>query len=167
MIKKFLIFILVWILIFPLGLTAKDKQGAALLVEKKKGQWVRGELITVKDSSLLLLSESGADVSVNIKDISKIIVVKKSRAMMGAGFGFLTGGVIGGIVADSWEKSHNGWGFGYTYVPVFAFIGAFIGAGIGALVGTDKTIQIEGKTELEIKEAMEYLRSKARVPDYN
>jgi len=37
---------------------------------------------------------------------------------------------------------------------------------IGAAAGTDKTIQIEGKSSEEVEEALEKLRSKARIPDY-
>ncbi len=35
-----------------------------------------------------------------------------------------------------------------------------------AASGIDKTIQIEGMSDLEIKEAMDKLRKKARVRDY-
>ncbi len=45
-------------------------------------------------------------------------------------------------------------------------IGALIGGIVGAGYGIDKTIQIEGMSDLEIKEAMDYLRKKARIRDY-
>ena len=40
------------------------------------------------------------------------------------------------------------------------------GAAIGALIGRDKKIKIEGKSDSEIKEILEKLRKKARVQNY-
>ncbi len=45
-------------------------------------------------------------------------------------------------------------------------IGALIGGIVGAGYGIDKTIQIEGMTDLEIEESLEKLRKKARIRDY-
>jgi len=38
MTKKLLVLVFVYILVFPLGLTAKEKRGADLLIEKTDGQ---------------------------------------------------------------------------------------------------------------------------------
>jgi len=48
----------------------------------------------------------------------------------------------------------------------FALPGALIGAIIGAAAGKDKIIQIEGMTDLEIQEALDKLRKKARIRNY-
>ena len=49
----------------------------------------------------------------------------------------------------------------------FGFIiGAVCGGLIGADAGTDKKIQIEGMSDLEIRDAMDKLRKKARIRDY-
>ena len=45
-------------------------------------------------------------------------------------------------------------------------IGALIGGIVGAGYGIDKTIRIEGKSDLEIEKVLEKLRKKARIPDY-
>ncbi len=50
---------------------------------------------------------------------------------------------------------------------MFGSIGAIIGGLIGVALSIDKTIQIEGRSDLEILEILEKLRKKARVPDYN
>ena len=39
-----------------------------------------------------------------------------------------------------------------------------VGLPVALIVGRDKTIQIEGMTDSEIKEALEGLRKKARIP---
>ena len=50
---------------------------------------------------------------------------------------------------------------------VGAGIGALIGSGLGGIVGAsagnDKIIQIEGKSDTEIKEILEKLRKNARI----
>jgi hypothetical protein len=68
------------------------KHGALLLIQNKDGQQVRGELITVKPNSLLLLDTEGKDVSVDIADIKVIRIVKKSKALSLGAIG-LAGGV--------------------------------------------------------------------------
>ena len=50
-----------------------EKKGADLIIQKTDGTQVRGELIAVKKSSLLLLDRySGSDVSIDITDIQGI-----------------------------------------------------------------------------------------------
>ena len=158
------------------------KKGAELIVQKIVGQQVRGELITVKENSLLLLdSESGADVSVYIREIKLIEIVKKSKSLAWGGIGLVSGAVIGALIgylqgddppfivtflgstiikgpplctAD--EKAfYSGIGWG--------IIGGALGGIGGAIAGADKTIQIEGKSETEIRKALNKLRKKARV----
>ena len=143
------------------------KQGA-IIITKKDGQQIRGELITVKPISLLLLDTEGKDVSINIADVKVIRIVKKSKAGTGVLIGLLIGGGGGALF---WAKIARGAGDDVAKVVAIyggatAAVGAIIGGVTGAVLGTDKTIQIEGMTDLEIKEAMDKLRKKARIPDY-
>jgi hypothetical protein len=142
--------------------TRTKRKGAELIVQKKDGQQVRGELITVKNSSLLLLDSEGADVSIDIADIKVIRIVKKSKAILGASSGLLIGGggaaLLGQAASDT--ESPNVWILGAL---IFGGLGLLIGAGTGALLGIDKIIQIEGKSDSEIKEILEKLSKKARI----
>jgi hypothetical protein len=146
----------------------RKKHGANLIIQKINGQQVRGELITVKPNSILLLNTEGRDVSVGIADIKVIRIVKKSKALLGAGIGLVVGVCIGALVGLTKEGS----GFLYSGSWTAAFAAAFgicgipAGALIGGVVGIDKTIQIEGMTDLEIREALNKLRKKARIRDY-
>ena len=152
----------------------REKHGATLLIKKKDGRQIEGELITVKPNSLLLLNTEGKDESIDIADIKVIRIVKKSQFWVGATFGSLTGGGIRAIVGALIEKPApiilsslaaekktilGGIFFGFI-------IGAVGGGLIGASEGTDKTIQIEGMSYLEIQEALEKLRKKARIRNY-
>ena len=156
--KKFIALFLVFsILAISSNLYAKERRGADLVITKKDSQQVKGELIAVKENSLLLLdSESGADVSIDIADIRIIRIVKK-----GALYGLLVGvgsGLLAGISSKINEED--------SFLIVFLVYGILIGLPVALIAGKDKTIQIEGNSDSEIKEALEYLRKKARVRNF-
>ena len=172
LISLFLLFSLVTINCASLRTTGgkREKHGATLLIKKNDGQQIRGELITVKPNSLLLLNTDGKDVSVKIEEIKTIIVVKKSKAGTGVLIGLLIGGGGGALY---WFKAARGAGLGddaasaaLLFGSVTAVVGGIIGGLFGAAAGDDETIQIEGMTDLEIREALDKLRKKARIRDY-
>jgi hypothetical protein len=80
-----------------------EKKQGAIVITKKDGQQIEGELITVKPNSLLLLDTEGKDVSVDIADIKVIRIVKKSKALLGAGLELLIGGVRGTLAGIRYE----------------------------------------------------------------
>lgn len=130
-----------------INLKPGQKPGVKLVIQKTDGCQVKGELISVKENSLLLMeSESGADVSIDIVNIKVVKIVKKSKAWQGAG--------IGALLGIMYTKKETGGDF------------VLSGAAIGALIGRDKKIKIEGKSDSEIKEILEKLRKKARVQNY-
>ena len=98
--RKVSALLVVSLLIFSADLPSKEKRGAALVVQKNDGQVLKGELIAVKENSLLLLSAEGADVSVDIKDIDIIKIVRKKQVLKWAGIGLL-GGALTGVLAGS------------------------------------------------------------------
>jgi len=150
------------------NLYAKERRGAKLIITKKNGYQTEGELITVKPNSLLLLSITGRDVSVDIADIKAIRIVKKSKLLTGVWVGIAVGGgtgvLIGGSASEGMSLSPSG---ARGVLGVFgAVVGLLVGGTIGAVVGIDKKIRIEEMTDSEINEALEKLRKKARIPDY-
>ncbi len=77
--KLISLFLIFTFMMLSANLYAKERRGAKLIIKKKDGQQVEGELITVKPNSLLLLNSEGKDVSVDIADIKVIRIVKKSK----------------------------------------------------------------------------------------
>jgi hypothetical protein len=174
--KKFTALFLVFsLLTLSANLYAK-KRGAWLIVTKKDGRQTEGELITVKPDSLLLLDNVGRDVSIDIADIRVIRIVKKSKASLGAKIGGVAGTISGitfaAIMDASLGEGESGPIYGYILFGVIglaagALAGGLIGALIGAVASEDETIQIEGMTDFhEFREALEHLRKKARIRDY-
>ncbi len=164
--KKFIaLFLVFFLMMLSANLYAKERRGAKLIITKKDGQQVQGELITVKPNSLLLLNTDGKDESVDMADIKVIRIVKKSKALLAAGLGFLIGAAVGAAVGGSLEAGWIDHG-----IEISAWIGGLIFGAMGGFIvasaGKDKTIQIEGMTDSEIKEVMDKLRKKARIRDY-
>jgi hypothetical protein len=134
------------------------------VITKTDGQLITGELIAVKPSSLLLLdSQTGTDLSIEIGQIAVIKIIKKSKALTVGAFGFGLGALLG-FMAIQEEAEVPGETLSFTVIC--GTLAAIPGVLMGAFLGTDKTIQIEGKSPEEIKAVMEKLRSKARVTDF-
>ena len=154
--------------------SSKEGRGAKLIVTKKHGRHISGELITVKPNSLLLLDgKSGVDVSVDFKDIKIIKIIKKSKFWKGSLYGLLLGGGLGvAAIVSAISKGEEEIGVGEVilgtalYGAIAGAVGYLIGGIIGASLGKEVTIQIEGMTDSEIREALDKLRKKARIRDY-
>ncbi len=102
-------FLSFFLIISARELFAKErKHGAKLVVEKKNGEKVKGELIAVKLSGLLLLDESGLDISLNTEDIQLIKILKKSRIAENASMGVLVGAGLGALLGSSSISAPSG-----------------------------------------------------------
>lgn len=158
------------ILLLSGNMFAEERKGAELFIQKKDGRCERGELIAVKQNSILLLDRySGADLTVDFNDVSTIRVKKKSQALSGLFGGMLVGGVIGVLsykepetIAD---KAIQTFFFirPITYAVGGALLFGLVGLAIGSYTGKDTTIRFEGKSGSEIREMLEKLRKRARV----
>jgi hypothetical protein len=148
------------LLSLPAVLSARERRGANIVVTLKDGQTVSGELIAVKPDSLLLLA--GKDESVDLVGIRSIRIVIKSKARLGGACGCLAGALISGLSGANDPLP------GGARLAIFAgaTLGGLIGLGAGALASSDKTIQLEGKSELEVRKALAYLRKKSRIREY-
>ena len=172
--KKFTALFLVFsLLMLSVKLYGKERRGAELLITKKNGGEIEGELIAVKENSLLILTKStGSDVSVDIADVEVITIVKKSKTWEGAVLGVLVGGGAGASIGYEVARPRGFALVDYTTLGIFlgGAIGVLVGGLIGILIasslGKDKTIQIQGMADLEIQETLDKLRKKARVRNY-
>jgi hypothetical protein len=163
--KKFISLFLVFsILALSGNAFAKDRKGADVIIQKADDTQVKGELLAVKENSLLLL-DTGAGISVDIADIIAIRIVNKSKFWKGFTPGFLGAGAIGttgvALAAERDQREQAAVAF-----FIFGFLGALLGGGISSIVLEDDTIQIEGKSDSEIQEILEKLHKKARVKNY-
>jgi len=168
--NKFVSLLLIFSLVALSGnLTAQQswvgrqaRKGTNLKVEKNDGQQVLGELIAVKKSSLLLLdSETKSDLSVDIKDVKTLTIVKKSL-----GFQFMVYGALAGVLyGSSKNKTYKYEDRSQPYFEAGAILAA-TGLAVGTVLGINKRIQIQGKSDTDIQATLEKLNKKARVPSF-
>jgi len=162
--KKFTALFLVFsLLILSTNLYAKERRGAILIITKKNGQQIGGELITVKKNSLLLFT--GVDVTIDIKEIKAVTIEKKSKWLLRAGIGLLIGGIVGAVIGIEIEPGVGigDFGGGIIGLPIGMAVGALFG---GATARKVKTMKFEGKSQRWIEFYLEKLRKKARIRDY-
>jgi len=154
-------------LIYSGNLGAKERRGAEVKILKNDKTVQKGELIAVKPASLLLMdSQSGADVSVDIEDIITVTVVKKSKAL--AGFLIGTGaGLLAGLAIGSTGDQNEFIMSDETAVGLLIMLASpIIGLTAGALMGSDQKIQIVGMSPEQIKADLEKLRRHARITNF-
>lgn len=151
---------------FSGNLMSEGRKGVELLVMKTDAKSVSGELIAVKQRTLLI-KEAGtqADVSISIGDVKYIKIGGKSYTAIGALFGLIGGGVLGIILMNNKGGTPpTSWVVGIA--ALFGGAGALVGALTGAASSKKGSeIQVEGKNDGEIKAILEDLRSKARIPN--
>ena len=150
------------------GLSGNHK-GAQIEMITKDDQHIRGELIAIKrDSILLLEQDTKMDVTIVIKDIKIVRLVKKTSVLSSAGIGFLSGVAFGTVVGVGIYNEGSSWldDARENIIGGALFLGitgVIIGGLAGIVSGIDETIQIEGKSDSEIIEILRKLRGKARI----
>ena len=166
------LFLVFCIVAFSGNLTAQARKGVKIEVETTEGLIINGELISVKRDSLLLMDpETQADLSVKINDVKTIMVKNKSRILELGVLGGLIGAAGQGLIQQTDKKTTHAVGGdddtnitqSSTSMALYGAIGAGTGALLGAVVGMNKVIQIQGRSEAEIQQDLKKLSKKARV----
>jgi hypothetical protein len=130
----------------PNGLEAKGRQGASLVVTRIDGSSAAGELIAVRQDSLLLLS-AGKDLTVDLADIETVRVLRKSRTLLFAGLGGALGlaGMTGLVLSGGDDVD-----FGFRKVLAGGGIGLLAGAIAGTVKGIDQEFRVAGRPAAEV-----------------
>lgn len=84
----------------PGGLAAKGRRGALVKLSKVDGAEVKGELVSVKPDSIMLL-RSGDVLTIPRDKVHSVTLMRRSRKASGA----LTGFTIGALVGVAWGGS--------------------------------------------------------------
>lgn len=157
---------LAWSLMAALGLSAaplagKERKGARVVVERKDGSSISGELLMVKRDCLVVESQAVGTI-VNLGEIGSVRIKKKSKAGTGFLIGFLGGTLVAfGISRDSHSCNDAVMDAGLSGFFIGLPAGS-LGALIGLGMGKDLVMNVDkrGAETLLIK-----LNRYARVPD--
>lgn len=92
-------------------LTAREKHGEWLRIEKTDGSTVEGELLKVSGETLFLFAESSQHgCQVNVGDMLQLGLRRKTDVLGGIGIGLLAGigaGIAGGMLFKSQDPHEN------------------------------------------------------------
>jgi outer membrane protein W len=151
---KIVEFIMNRIAYFPLGLlvgvlfAANNllAQGANIAVILSNGRIQEGELLSVRDSALIIsiapagvtevaANEAPPSTLIRNQDIQKVIIKGESNVLKGVGLGFLIGAGAGALIGVAGGDDPPGGLFSLS-APEKAALGAILGGGCGVIVGT-------------------------------
>jgi hypothetical protein len=150
-----------------------EKPGAMLVVQKKDGQTIKGELLTVKNGTLnLLIYENASKVDVLLNELSSLHIEKKSAFLKGLKIGVLsgaaTGALLGMLMGEDIGGGRSSFSMGMALWSGISFggVGGAIGGIAGALKGIDKSITLDGMSPEKLRRVEAKLSSQARYrPD--
>ncbi|MGD2246618.1 MAG: hypothetical protein PVI11_08735 [Candidatus Aminicenantes bacterium] len=141
---------------------ATNRRGAEVLLQKKDGQEIKGELLVVQENALILLeSISGEEVSVKAADIRVIQIEEKAKPMKWALYGFFGVGIPVMINVAVYNKKFDR--CAVTCGSLWAAIGAVIGTIFAFIFGTNRKYRLEEKSQNQIQKILEKLQANARV----
>lgn len=134
------------LVLLVLGLVARERKGAQLIVTRRDGKVFRGELLAVREDTLVLLDKATfGEVTESLVDIQTIKIGNKSKWVTGMVIGAIAGGVIGALSGKSSGKLDPSADFQMTKgqaaaagVAGYGLLGAAIGGALG-----ERTITIE------------------------
>jgi hypothetical protein len=162
-IAKFIIFMMFFYLAAPADMLAgKKHHGAKLVITKLDGQEIRGELLKVEGTDLLLLLSSETGEKISIDEIKMIKLKKKSIFWPVAGITYAISVIGVGILAqeqDVWTFGEGAMIFGIKYGILFAIV---CGGIAQTARGKYKKFKVESENPARIKRVLEYLKTKAR-----
>ena len=170
-VRKSMILFLVFFMFLPLDLMSKTrKKGAELVVYKTDGREVKGELLNVKRDSLLLMeSPTSTGVTIDINEVKKIKISRKSKFWKGVGIGYGISAFYLGYASFDYLKSEGG---GDNLIPgllLTTIYTAVLGTGvalvtgtIGSFAGAGRTFKIAGKKKHEVNDILKELNFMAR-----
>jgi hypothetical protein len=136
----------------------RERRGSTVVVTMTDGSQVKGELLAVKNDSLLVYDRA-ADQGQNLdlKQIDQVNVVKKSKIGLGLAIGLGVGLVLG---CDPETNVHNE----FYWAKSMAGFG-LLGGIVGAFSSTEKKFSMAGVSSPVIQFKLKWLRHYARDQD--
>ena len=169
--RSFIVGVLTTLLLFNPGvILSKGRRGAQVVVILRDGGTIEGELIAVRENSLMILDPdpTGTDLSVVIADVSQVRLQRRKRVPSPAG---VLGVVVGAASGATYALVRSGGHEDFVMPGALAcgLLGALLGGAIGfgvAGVGgeyREQVINFAPMTDSQIRLALARLRAQARI----
>lgn len=152
------------------ALTAKERRGSTVRVTLKSGAHAQGELIAVRQDSLLILDGSGQETSFDVGEVLSLRVTRRKKGFPAGFAGFVAGAAIGytaGANPHGWPHDDdtrvlNGVGLGLLCGVIGAVTGSIVER--EARRNATSYILLEGMSDQQVKETLARLDTHARRP---
>jgi hypothetical protein len=158
-----IIFVLVMTWVRLLLPAAGSRKGSTVVVTMTDGRVFKGELLSVRTDVLLVYDQSGGrGERLDLQQVKKVRLLRKSRFLQGFGIGLLVGLALSeysyGIAGNDEELS----GLIYFVLPPQT---GLVGGICGALSGISKTIYLAGESTASVEKDLRWLKLHAREQD--
>ncbi|MCJ7526014.1 MAG: hypothetical protein MUP71_12455 [Candidatus Aminicenantes bacterium] len=158
------IFLIMFFMQLPLQ-ASRERMGATVVVTMTDGRVVKGELLSVRDDALLLyIQSSDRGERLELMQVEKVKLLKKSKFLLGLGIGLLVGLALSeysyGIAGNDEELS----GLIYFVLPPQT---GLLGGICGVLAGISRVVYLAGESTASMQKNLGWLKLHAREQDPN
>jgi hypothetical protein len=154
-------FAIAMLFVFPVPAPAKEPRGAKIVVTCVDGKQYEGELLAVKEDSLLLLGSGDRGESIDLAGIVSVRIKRKSRAGTLAIGGLLAGG-LGGAILGSQAGDDVFDNPSLAIGAIFGGLGALAGLALSIPVGMDSTFAVSGEPDATVERRLKKLSRLSR-----
>jgi hypothetical protein len=142
-------------------LAARERRGSTIEVTMTDGTLVKGELLAVKSDALLVFDHTaGQGRSLDLRQVTRVMVFKKPRALQGLAIGLGVGLLTTLILNAKYDSEYAG--LLYLIIPPPA---ALLGGVIGGIIGMPEKLSLPGESSRSLLQDLERLKRFAREQD--
>jgi len=153
--------VLIWVIVSAICLplvAAGSRKGSTVEVTMTDGHVVKGELLAVKADALLVFDRSADQgKSLDLRQVTRVKICKKSQALPGAAIG-LGVGLVTTLLGNAKNHSEDA-GLAYLIIPPPA---ALLGGIIGGIAGMSEKFSLPGESFRSAQQNLERLKGYAR-----
>ena len=140
---------------------AGERRGATVEVTMADGSQVRGELLAVKSDALLVFDRNADQgKSLDLRQVTRVKICRKSQALTGAAIGLGIGLVTCLLNNANYHSEDAALAYLLVLPPA-----ALLGGVIGGIAGMSETFSLPGESSRSLRENLERLKRFAREPE--
>ena len=144
---------------------ARERWVATVVVTMTDGSMVKGELLTVKNDSLLIFDrDAGQGKNIDLRQVAQVKLFKKGKFLPWLAIGVGVGLAIGFFQYSQYEKSEKG-GMSELTIAAQTPVTSLCGGILGAFAGIHEKFSLAGASSRIAQKNLERLKRHARERD--